>query len=182
VLPGFSGVGFDWVPIIWFFVIWAVLIVSVFYVIQWNRNRLEAPEPLKKITTATGSRKATGPAAIRASEKTTLEVKRPTTTHKKMDANLTDKTRDEMFEMISQVKSLTQELARPDFSKLDPDDEELKKLQESELVKGLADTIISEVQTEGPDNHKFSKMMLDASLFFDESDQDFFEKEFGKPK
>jgi len=182
VSPVLAGVGFDWVPVIWFFVIWAVLIVSVFYILQWNRNRLENPQPLKKITTITGSRKITDPAGQNLSTQTTVEAKRPTTTHKKVEAKVTEKTREEMFEMISQVKSLTQEISRPDFSQLDPNDEELKKLQESELVKNLADTMISEVHTEGPDNKKFSKMMLDASLFFDESDQAFFEKEFGKSK
>lgn len=180
MLPILAGVGFDWVPIIWFFIIWVGLLFVGFHLIQWNRNRAENPEPLRKITSTTGSRKMTDPAGNVSTTNTTVEAKRPTTTHKKVETNVTDKTRDEMFEMISQVKSLTQELARPDFSQLDPNDEELKKLQESELVKNLADTMISEVHTEGPDNKKFSKMMIDASLFFDESDQAFFEKEFGK--
>jgi len=89
---------------------------------------------------------------------------------------LTEKTREEMETMMTSVSSLTQEMKKPDFDAMSQEEED--ELKESDIVKALASTLISEVSTKEKDGHKLSKMSLDASLVFDEHDVDFFEKEF----
>lgn len=89
---------------------------------------------------------------------------------------VTEKTREEMDTMISSVSSLTQEMQRPDFAAMSQEEEE--ELKESDIVKALASTLISEVSIKEKEGHKLSKLSLDASLVFDEHDVDFFEKEF----
>lgn len=94
---------------------------------------------------------------------------------------ITEKTRERMQSMMSSVQSLTGEMKRPDdFQELE--DEEFEKLKDSGVVRALAETLLSEVSIEQSPSGKYSKMTLDASLFFDESDVDFFEEEFGETK
>jgi hypothetical protein len=178
-----AGVGPDWVPLVWFAALWIGLISILLGLFQWNRKRLEQPRSPTESTNTferkskSGVKKTTGEVAKKMGES-----KPPPTTHKKIEAVVTEKTREEMFEMISQVKSLTQEISRPKLEDVDMSDEEIRKLNESGVVKGLIETLMSDVQTDEVQGQKFSKMTLDASLFFDESDVDFFEKEFGQEK
>lgn len=176
-MPAAVEVGTDWVPIIWFVALWVVVLSALMFFFQWSRQRRENPRPATEAfetLSKSGSEKKSGEPSKR-----TGEVKPPPTVHKKVDAVLTEKTREEMFEMISQVKSLTQEIQRPRLEEIDLSDEEVKKLNDSGVVRGLIETLMTEVQVEESNGEKFSKMTLDASLFFDESDVDFFEKEFG---
>ncbi len=176
-MPSAVEVGTDWVPMIWFVALWVMVLSALMFFFQWSRQRRENPRPANEsfetLSKSGSEKKSSEPS------KKTGEVKPPPTVHKKVDAVLTEKTRDEMFEMISQVRSLTQEIQRPKPEELDLSDDEIKKLNESGVVRGLIETLMTEVQIEESNGHKFSKMTLDASLFFDESDVDFFEKEFG---
>lgn len=95
----------------------------------------------------------------------------------KKDAVVTEKTRDEIEGLFDNVSSLTQEMKRPDFAE-EVSEEKMEELQESEVVKALAQTLLSDVKVEEKEGHKYSKLSMDASLLFDESDVSFFEKEF----
>jgi len=92
---------------------------------------------------------------------------------------MTEKSREEIKDIMSSVSSLTQQLKRPESIEPEPSEEEIVELKESNIVQALAETLITEVKVDETDQGRFSKMTLDASLFFGESDVDFFEKEFG---
>ncbi len=167
-----AGVGIDWLPILTFVGIWLVLVSVILFIFRFSKNRpastpKEVDEPAVKAKLKKQDDK-----------QKTGEIKAPTV-HKQVETVVTEKTREEMFEMISAVKSLTKEMPRPNLDEVDMSDEEIKRLNESGVVEGLADTLMSKVQTDEIEGKRFSKMTLDASLFFDESDVDFFEKEFG---
>lgn len=93
-------------------------------------------------------------------------------------AVVTEKTRSDIDQMITGIRSLAQEMDVNHLKDLDDDDPEIQKLRESDIVVKLAETLVSDVKTEVDEVGKYSKMSLDASLFFDEEDVDFFEKEF----
>lgn len=91
---------------------------------------------------------------------------------------VTDKTRGEIDNMITGIKSLSKEIEPAHLGEIDLNDPELEHLRESQIVRQLAATLVSEVKSEEASEGKYSKMNLDASLFFDEEDAAFFEKEF----
>lgn len=93
-------------------------------------------------------------------------------------AMLTDAKREELHGMLDSVQSLTGELKRPENIDELTDDER-QQLEDSGVVKALVETLLSEVQIETTEQGKYSKLSVDASLFFDEGDVEFFEKEFG---
>jgi len=109
----------------------------------------------------------------------TGETARPEFTTKKSTVVL-EKTREEIEGLMSGVSSLTQEMKRPDFQHMS--DEDLAKLQESDIVESLSRTLLSEVEIKEKDGLRHSKLSVDASLVFDEHDVDFFEKEFEATK
>ncbi len=92
---------------------------------------------------------------------------------------MTEKSRDEIQEVMSSVSSLTRELKHSKVEKVEESEDEVVQLKESDIVQALAETLISEVKVDETQQGRFSKVSLDASLFFDETDVDFFEKEFG---
>lgn len=93
------------------------------------------------------------------------------------ETKVTEKTREEIGELFSNVTSLTQEMKRPNFVEMTEEEEDA--LKDSDIIKSLAQTLVSEVESKEVDGLKMSKMSFDASLMFEESDVDFFEKEFG---
>jgi hypothetical protein len=128
------------------------------------------PKPTSAATTAPSSiapPKMTGPANL------------PPGFAKPKPAAMTEKSREEIKDIMSSVSSLTQQLKRPESIEPEPSEEEIVELKESNIVQALAETLITEVKVDETDQGRFSKMTLDASLFFGESDVDFFEKEFG---
>lgn len=96
---------------------------------------------------------------------------------KKEDLVVTEKTKEEMDDLFAGVSSLTSEMKRPEFAEMD--EQKKQELEQSDLIASLASTLLSQVETQtAEDGKKLSKMSLDASLIFDESDVEFFEKEF----
>ncbi len=96
---------------------------------------------------------------------------RPDVPRLKKDVKVTDQTKSEMTDLISNVKTLTGTQARPDWTEAPAvQQEQIKALESSEVLQALAQTMLSEVTTENAPEGKFSKLSLDASLVFDETD------------
>lgn len=89
---------------------------------------------------------------------------------------VTEKTRESIQNLITGVKSISREEAEQLSEDLSEQD--LEQLRESQIIHKLASTLVSEVKVEEAKEGKYSKVSLDASLFFDEEDVNFFEKEF----
>lgn len=194
-----AGVGFDWEPLLWFVGMWVGLVGGGLFLIKKFKDRpssnatgdmdrmlgeirekREAKRRARQLAKANPEAPIEDLEAGRESFSMTGETPRPAVTSvKTKEVVVTERTREEMFEMLSGVKSLTQEMSRPNFDDIDLTDSEIAQLKDNEIVKSLAETLLSDVQTEEVKGQKFSKMSLDASLFFDETDVGFFEKEFG---
>lgn len=105
-----------------------------------------------KLDTEPGLKPAAKPAAMYAPKKGNV---------------VTSKTREELDQMMGSVKSLSRELEQA--PEVDVSDDEVKsKLQDSSLIQGLADTLITQVRTEEDKTGKFSKMMVEGHLLFED--------------
>lgn len=135
--------------------------------------------PVSGVTIQKSSTTKTGAPPDIASPKMTGSTNLPPGFAKPKPAAMTEKSREEIKDIMSSVSSLTQQLNRPESIEPEPSEEEIVELKESNIVQALAETLITEVKVDESDQGRFSKMTLDASLFFGESDVEFFEKEFG---
>jgi|GEM_PF-3602333 len=95
----------------------------------------------------------------------------------KKESVITEKTREEIDQMISTVTSVTSEMKRPDYQAMN--EEEMEALKDTDLIRSLAQTLVSDVVSEDDPAGKYSKMTVDGSLIFDEEDVNFFERVFG---
>lgn len=88
----------------------------------------------------------------------------------KKEVKVTQKTKEQMSGIIASVKSLgAPEATTP--ATPEKQAEEIKALQDSEVLQALAETMISEVSVEETKDGKFSKLSLEASLIFDEKEK-----------
>jgi len=139
------------------FVFWSIailLLVGIVAGLIWMLKRVRAQDEEKAFSTRKSPKRA---APIQTSVV-------------KKDVKVTQKTKEEMTGIISSVKSLTNSELNMPIKDPKKEAEEMQGLQDSEVLQALAETMISEVSTEESDKGKFSKLSLEASLLFDESD------------
>jgi len=89
---------------------------------------------------------------------------------------VTEKTRQELMKLVSDLKSVRQDSSLAHLPTTNVSEEELSS---TDLIAALADTLISKVETDGEDLDKRSKLSIDGSLLFDAEEVEFFEREFG---
>lgn len=80
------------------------------------------------------------------------------------DLVVTERTREQMKDVIAGVKSIP----LPSKASEPVTAEQMNDLKESEVLSALAQTMISEVETEETDLGRFSKMTIEAQLIFDD--------------
>lgn len=91
---------------------------------------------------------------------------------KKVEAVVTEKTREEMQDMFSSVRSLTGEQKREEaWNEEELDQEAREKLENSGILHSFAEALVSQVKIEESEYGKFSKMSVDASMLFEEGEK-----------
>jgi hypothetical protein len=85
----------------------------------------------------------------------------------KKDVKITDKTRTEMDGIFSSVKSLAEESPKSETGSVD-----IEALNTSGVIEAFAQSMVSDVTSEESKYGKFSKMTLEASLLFDDDEEE----------
>lgn len=148
----------EWMTIVfWGFV--ALALVLAMMVSIWIYGRIQKSREEKAFSTRQSQ-----------STKQTRPVKSDTGPVAKRETKITEKTRQEMTNVITGVKSITSAQPRPDLTPPEELQKAAEALQSSEVVSALAGTLVSEVATDQTETGKFSKLSLDGTMLFDESD------------
>ena len=84
----------------------------------------------------------------------------------KKEVTITEKTREEMSDLIGNVKSVTREFKISKEQKVD-----IEGLRDSGVIDALSEDWVSKVSSEDSPEGKFSKMMVSAELIFEEEEE-----------